>query len=230
MSNDTEGIICLALAKSLNPKEIQFEQHQITENNEDLGPTKQKEWPYKWEKKISTYTILNAPDYIPIKDLEVAAKYVFKKIWKEIPLDFIFSKDDPNADFKINFVEADDVFEKNPLALAYAYLPRNNSSKNGIIVFSLKYIWGMVSKFKNNKRIYNFYHVLLHEVLHALGLLHDEHDDTSDVMDPVYNGKNLELSEWDKYRLKLMHGNRIFKSWWHYSRWDKLLKILVRRE
>ena len=219
-------VVCLALAPENGSDTIRFEQHHTLANE---VPVEQKEWAHKWEKRHSTFSIINTPDYIDIKSLEVAAKKVFKKIWKEVPLDFSFSKNDDSADFKIEFVETDSVFEKNLRALAYAYLPVPGSTNNGIIRFSLKYLWGLIEGMAGSKRVYNFIHVLLHEALHSLGLLHDEHDDTSDVMDPIYNGKNLEMSAWDKLRLKRMLGNRIFANWRHYARWDRLLKILVRR-
>ena len=222
--------VCFAFPSESKKHSVKFSQHVITSFQKDVGPSFQNEHRYKWNLPHSTYSILNAPKYISRRKLELAAKIVFKTYWKVIPLDFEFIRDDPNADFTIDFSDAehDDLFKQNPRALAYAHLPFNGGANNGTIVFNLDYLWGMKESYKNHKKVYNFLHVLIHELGHALGLFHDEHGDTNDVLDPIYSGM-LELSEHDIYRLVQMFGPRIFIHWYHYARWSQWLWVAKRR-
>jgi predicted Zn-dependent protease len=80
----------------------------------------------------------------------------------------------------------------------------------------------------DGKRSWNLIHVMIHELGHTLGLMHDEHLETSDVMDPYYNAKMLDLSDWDITRIRNLYPVRTFGGRWHlYSR---LKRWLVKRK
>lgn len=73
-----------------------------------------------------------------------------------------------------------------------------------------------------NLKTFNIIHVLMHELGHSLGLRHDEHNDSNDVMDAFYSGK-LGLSDWDIIRIRLKYPVRVFSNWSHYARLKKWL-------
>jgi len=137
------------------------------------------------------------------------------------------------------------MFKERPTVLAYAYFP-GQGSVSGQIVFNDSYIWstngksiigkkakelGLIdprSSDTNQYKTYNIIHVLIHELGHSLGLRHDAHGDTQDVMDAYYSGK-LNLSEWDILRIRLKYPARIFSRWSHYSRLKRAIRIIKSR-
>ena len=64
---------------------------------------------------------------------------------------------------------------------------------------------------------------MIHEIGHSLGLKHDADDNTTDVMDPYYDGKVLDLSSRDLYRIRVKYGTRVWRSWDMYARVKKWL-------
>ena len=115
----------------------------------------------------------------------------------------------------------------------------------GQVVFNNDYIWstngkpisGKKAKEKgyvenahdsNQLRTYNIIHVLIHELGHTLGLRHDAHNDTSDVMDPYYSGK-LELSNYDLMRIRAKYGIRIWANWARYAQVKRIVARIKSR-
>ena len=139
-----------------------------------------------------------------------------------------------------------DLFKERPSILAVAYMP-GQGSFSGKVIFNNAYLWSLngkpISVKEAKKRGYpvlgdppddqmlktfNIIHVLIHELGHILGLRHDEHHDSKDVMDAFYSGK-LELSLWDIYRILAKYPRRIFSRWNAYARLKKAFKRIKLR-
>jgi len=211
--------------------------------------TTQEEWAHIFPGKVIYYDLINKPKNLTWSQIRTALNMAMTT-W-DLEVDVVFKPvwgTDKDPDITIDFKtpEEDDYFKRRPSVLAYAYLP--GQGKNGIIVFNLNYIWtlngkpikarkakdlGLIDNFVNPDnliRTYNIIHVLIHELGHVLGLRHDAHHDTKDVMDAFYDGKVLDLSEWDIYRIRKKYPIRIFKWWQHYSRLKRWLRARKRRE
>jgi hypothetical protein len=188
----------------------------------------QYEWPYKWDKDIITYCVLEGA-----KDTNAKSKLrkmvgIALTTWGiEIPTKFHRVKKDQNPDIKIVFENdptADKLFIDNPRALAYAGYPK--TSKQGVVVFNdYKYEWGAKDRWVEGKHVYNAVHVLIHELGHTLGLSHDSTNAGADVMDPYYNGKT-NLSEFDIERIRSKYGVRQYNRW---SLYDRLRRAINHR-
>ena len=74
-----------------------------------------------------------------------------------------------------------------------------------------------------NIKTFNIIILLMHELGHMLGLNHDTHGDTEDVMDAFYNSKMISLSDWDIYRILLKYNRRIWR-WGLYGRFKRWLR------
>lgn len=180
----------------------------------------QKEWTRIWTKRILTYSIINGTQDIPKNSKEFLALGIALVTWgAEVDLKFRRVKHTENPDIRIEFKTAvqEHRFEESPNVLAFAFMPGQGSA-SGIVVFNEEYLWSMDGKRIDGQRTWNVIHVMIHELGHTLGLLHDEHNDTSDVMDPFYNPNVLELSDWDILRIRQLYPIRNFKNWIRYSR------------
>ena len=220
-------------------------------SNHDIEFVEQEEWPHKWEKSVVYYDVLNTTKGLSQKQLRIALNVTMTTWDIEIPVTFKptwwFGQ---TADITIEFKSPDEdrLFKDKPGVLAYAYFP-GQGSVSGKIVFNSAYIWtlhgrsiraedakrlGLIDNFVNPDnliRTYNIIHVLIHELGHSLGLRHDAtgNQDGKDVMDAFYDGKTLDLSPRDIYRIRKIYGVRIFTHWSRYERLKRWLRKRVRR-
>lgn len=203
---------------------VQFVESNVTQSE-------QKEWKHPWNKKILTYSIIIGTEDIPKNSKEFLALGIALTTWgAEVDLKFRRVKSNENPDIQIEFKTSnqDSTFKENNRILAYAYFPKQGSV-SGLVVFNEDYLWSMDGKMNNGNQTWNLIHVMTHELGHTLGLYHDEHNDTNDIMDPYYNKQILDLSDWDIIRIRKLYPIRIFRFWSRYARLKIWLKIRKRR-
>jgi hypothetical protein len=205
----------------------------------------QEEWSHKWANKRMYYDITENCRTLSHRQVKKALNFAMTTWDVEIDITFkpAWFKNGPlSPNLKIDFrsAEEDPYFKEKPSVLAYAYFP-GQGSVSGKVVFNNEYIWSLNGKPISGKdakkkgwvntntfddtqiRTHNIIHVLIHELGHSLGLKHDAHGDSKDVMDAYYSGK-LELSDWDILRIRLKYPARVFSKWHHYGRLKKWLK------
>lgn len=221
-----------------------------TKGKQEFIADKQTERDGKWDKRVMYYDIIGECASMTRKQVEKALNLAMTTWDIEIEVVFKPAWLNPGVkpDIRLDFRDAvaDKYFKDSPSVLAYAYYP-NQGSVSGLVVFNNDYIWGLNSNqitakyakdmgypVKGNPpdeqllRVYNIIHTLIHELGHMLGLSHDEHNDSADVMDSHYNGK-LELSNWDLYRIRLKYTARIFSNWSAYARLKKAVARMKAR-
>ena len=203
----------------------------------------QTEWRGKWDLDVMYYDVISPCRTLEEKKVRKALNLAMTTWNLEIPIKFKSNwnnRRNPISNITIDFKssEEDHYFKDKPSVLAYAYFPEQGSV-SGKVIFNNDYIWstngkpisGKKAKEKgyvidaydtNQLKTYNLIHVLIHELGHTLGLRHDAHNDTKDVMDPYYSGK-LELSNYDLFRIRAKYGIRVWKKWDWYHRIKKLI-------
>jgi len=198
----------------------------------------QEEWEGKWNKNTLTHSLVRGTEDIPDNYLEsFAISLALQTYATEIPIKFHKVKSTENPDIRIEFKSAEEesLFKERPSVLAFAYFPAQGSV-SGQVVFNDEYHWSMNGVSIDNPqtpqpndriRTYNLIIVLIHELGHTLGLKHDQHNDTEDVMDPIYNPNIRDLSSNDIIRIRKKYGVRVFKNW---SRYERLKNWLFHRK
>jgi|TARA_R110002074_G_scaffold373697_1_gene549907 hypothetical protein len=209
----------------------------------------QTEWRHKWELDVMYYDVISPCRTLEEKKVRKALNLAMTTWDIEIPVKFKSNwgnKKSPISNITIDFKSSDEdhYFKDRPSVLAYAYFP-GQGSVSGKVIFNNDYIWsangkpisgkkakekGYVANADDNSqlRTYNLIHVLIHELGHTLGLRHDAHNNTSDVMDPYYSGK-LELSNYDLMRIRAKYGIRIWANWARYSQVKRIVSRIKSR-
>jgi len=189
----------------------------------------QEEWNGKWEKDVLTYAIIRGTDDIPgFRDESFAMAIALTTFAAEIPIKFRKVRANQNPDLRVEFKtpEEDRRFADKPTVLAYAYFPAQGKV-SGKLVFNDAYYWTLHGKTREGQRTHNLIHVMIHELGHSLGLRHDADGSSTDIMDPYYNGTQLELSKNDIRRIQAKYGKREFR---YESRYTRLKNWLFRRK
>jgi len=209
----------------------------------------QTEWRGKWDLDVMYYDVISPCRTLEEKKVRKALNLAMTTWNLEIPIKFKSNwnnRRNPISNITIDFKtsEEDNYFKDKPSVLAYAYFP-NQGPVSGKVIFNNDYIWstngkpisGKKAKEKgyvvdaydtNQLKTYNLIHVLIHELGHTLGLRHDAHNDTKDVMDPYYSGK-LELSNYDLMRIRAKYGIRIWANWARYSQVKRIVSRIKSR-
>ena len=208
----------------------------------------QTEWRHKWELDVMYYDIISPCRTMEMKKVKKALNLAMTTWDLEIPVKFKSNWNNyrnPVSNITIDFKTSDEehYFKDRPSVLAFAYFP-GQGEISGKVVFNNDYIWSTNGKpvsgkkakeegwvenaYDNNQlRTYNIVHVLIHELGHSLGVRHDAHNNTSDVMDPYYSGK-LELSDYDLIRIRAKYGIRVWANWARYAQVKRIIARIKR--
>jgi len=161
--------------------------------------------PLPLESEI-TWNLLNESDDLLRKRQIKAIKRAFLRIGQVIPVKFKFLKESwtPNesdSEIQITVSNSDNYFKTRPNALAYAFV--GTTSQEIDLVFNESYFWTLNREVGNNR--YDMEVVVIHELLHVLGLSHSIINDS--VMFPNYQGI-YDMNEVDINNLQLIWGVR----------------------
>ena len=228
---------CTVFSWSLNNDKVEY-----IENT-------QTEWRHKWDLDTMYYDVISPCRTLSQKKVRKALNLAMTTWDIEIPIKFKSNWNNyrvPQSNITIDFKSSDEdhYFRDRPSVLAYAYFP-GQGSVSGKVIFNNDYIWsangkpisGKKAKERgyvvdahdtNQLKTYNIVHVLIHELGHTLGLRHDEHRNTSDVMDAFYSGK-LDLSNYDLIRIRTKYGIRIWANWARYSQVKRIVSRIKSR-
>jgi|TARA_B110000263_G_scaffold191610_1_gene169548 hypothetical protein len=228
---------CTVFSWSLNNDKVEY-----IENT-------QTEWRHKWDLDTMYYDVISPCRTLSQKKVRKALNLAMTTWDIEIPVKFKSNWNNyrvPQSNITIDFKSSDEdhYFRDRPSVLAYAYFP-GQGSVSGKVIFNNDYIWsangkpisGKKAKERgyvvdahdtNQLKTYNIVHVLIHELGHTLGLRHDEHRNTSDVMDAFYSGK-LDLSNYDLIRIRTKYGIRIWANWARYSQVKRIVSRIKSR-
>jgi hypothetical protein len=176
--------------------------------NEDQPYPEIQEWGHKWEKPVLTYRLNNLSSDIDHATHQIRAVTVAFRVWQLRVRDIKFQREyDPNAnvDIHISFQPLSEF--NSPGVLAHAYYPGQGEVSGNI---EINDEWDWVT----NTHVSDLGHpplvpVLIHEIGHSLGLVHDTIDNGS-IMYPSFDlgAKKNELGDRDVERIQWLYGAR----------------------
>lgn len=183
------------------------------------------EWPNKWPlNRTYTYRMLNYSTDPVISDPKIQDKALVVA-FRQFQLTIRYIKFqwgrrvDVNTDFRVEWNSDIKTFGNNKNVLAQAYLPSKNpaggNNFSGLLQINDLWTWSVFGKDGAQFLI----QVLIHELFHSLGFVHDEKDRNSTLW-PFANRK-IFFTNRDKTRLWVDYGRRLLPGW--------LVKIMMNR-
>jgi len=169
-------------------KDGKFSESIITEQSEPLPL-----------ESVITWNLLNESNDLLRKRQIKAIKRAFLRIGQVIPVKFRFIQDE--GEIQITVSDSDNYFKTRPNALAYAFV--GTTSQEIDLVFNESYFWALNREVGNNR--YDMEIVIIHELLHVLGLSHSSINDS--VMFPNYQSIS-DMNEDDISKLQSIWGIR----------------------
>lgn len=224
-------LVCRLLSKK--PKEKIYSLNDLQNNTyfevqtiqgETIDISDIVEWPNIWPlNQTYTYKWNNYSTDEKIRNKKVQDKLlavVFRQFQLTIRYIKFRRERDPQKETDFRFEWSHDLatFGNNANVLAQAYLPTSNPVRtgySGLIQINDLWEWALYGKDGAQFLI----QVLIHELFHSLGFVHDEKDNQSTLY-PYANGK-IFFTERDKIRLWLDYGRRRLPAW--------LIKIMTKR-
>lgn len=175
------------------------------QNNVDVSDI--DEWSNRWPDGIITYKFISHSEDQAIIDIQDKALTIaLRAIQLRVKnIRFVRVRDEAkHADIRVEWHHNISVFNNKKNVLAQAYLPTNDPKTSwwsGLVQFNDNWDWDAYGK--NGKQ--PLLHVLMHELLHSLGLVHDSYSES--IMYPYSNGK-IHFSKRDLQRLWNKYGKR----------------------
>lgn len=224
-------IVCRLLSKkpkaqihSLNDLQnnTYFEVQTIEGETIDISDI--KEWANSWPlHKTYTYKFLNYSADEKIANKKTQDK-ILAVVFRQFQLTIRYIKfrrerdESKETDFRFEWSSKLSTFGNNANVLAQAFLPTSNPVRtgwSGLIQINDLWEWGIYGKDGAQFLI----QVLIHELFHSLGFVHDEKDNKSTLF-PYANGA-IFFTARDKLRLWTDYGRRMLPAW--------LVKVMVKR-
>ncbi len=176
-------------------------------NQDNVDVSNINEWPNKWPDGIITYKFISHSEDESIIDIQDRALTIaLRTIQLRVKnIRFVRVREESkHADIRVEWHHLISVFNNNKGVLAQAYLPANDprtSWWSGLVQFNDNWDWSPYGE--NGKQ--PLLHVLMHELLHSLGLIHDSYSES--IMYPFASGK-IHFSKRDLKRLQNKYGKR----------------------
>ncbi len=204
--------------------QIVCEYHFKDPNNQIATEIEIVEFPERqrgiWNQSVVTWWIKGDTRDDAFEDREAFLKRVFNIAFTEwdieIPVIFVQAVFEEAADIIIEFgTRVDDpYYSDRPMVLAYAGFP--DGSLRGYIKFITDWNWNAHGLTGINILI-----VMEHELGHTIGLTHSLRKLGLDLLDPSYNRKILDASDYDIERAVGAYGPRIYEEPTHHDRLEK---------
>ena len=200
--NDESSLRCQILTP---PKSHTLTARLVDQNDTDTSDIKERN--ARWPDGVITYKLISYskdPRILELQDkvLTVALRAIQLRV-KNIRFKRIY--DDAPSDIRVEWHHDLTVFKGNNNVLAQAYYPTNRprtSRFSGLIQFNDNHEWSIYG----NNNTQPMLHVMMHELGHSLGLVHDVNHSES-VMYPYCTGK-IKWSKRDLQRLWSFYGKR----------------------